>query len=95
MVNIVGQIDHTFADEWQLPDLILQPSEVRKVRRAAEQLGLELHHTPTGRTNQMVLRAALDYAIYMQAHATNRQAKRAWQSAVLRARFALGSKSFN
>ena len=95
MANIVKTLDHTFADEWQLPDLILQPSEARRVRRAAERLGLELHHTPTGRTNQMVLRAALDYALYMRAHATTPRLKREWASAVTRAQFALGNKSFN
>lgn len=89
-------IDHAFADEWQLPDLILQPSEVSAVRYAAHKLGMELTRTPTGRTNQMVLRAALDYAIYMRTRCQRgTRAAREWDSAIIRAKFALGQKSFN
>ena len=49
-------MDHTFADEYGVRDLILTPSEVRKVKRIAEKFGLPLNHVPTGRTVDLLLR---------------------------------------
>jgi len=94
-INLVEQLDHTFADEWQLPDLVLMPSEVRAARQAAEAIGMQLRYTPTGRTVQMILLAALDLAVYNEARATNRYAKAAWHSVAIKARNAIAAKPFN
>lgn len=95
MANVVTTLDHTFADEWQLPDLILSPSEVSTARLAAERLGLNLHYTPTGRTVQMILRAALDLAVYNEAAARTPAEKLQWRAAAIRAKAAMGQQSFN
>lgn len=85
----------TFADEWGVRDTILTTGETRRVKDAAEKLGVLLGHAPTGRTVQLLLQQAMNLALLRHSQSTDERNRRQWWTAYVRARTALGKMSNN
>lgn len=92
MPEVIIDPTRTFADEWQVRDIVLTPSETRQTKRACEVLGIKLGHAPTGRTVEICLRQAMNLALQNHAAATDLRLRNHWWSVFVRAKHALGQQ---
>lgn len=91
-IEIIRDPVRTYADEWQVRDTELSPSELRTVRNAMDKLGIKSTFTPTGRYAEICLHECLERAILNATAAQQRGHKLTasqWWAVAKKARRAL------